>query len=142
MVGERAISDGSNLKHGEDSGSASPGNTRDRQGLTGDTHIHRRHQSTRGTARGRGGKGRTLGSHHVTGRNAGGRRQNMLTKSRSLCLKASEMIPSGFGKSRKVELKRHDNRSKQERWHKLEERVQKTRKKVLVCNGGSKVING
>ena len=132
----------SHLKHGEDSGGTPPGNSRDRQGLTGDTHIHRRQQSTRGTARGRGGKGRTLRNRHVTSGNTGGRRQKTLTKSGSLRLKASETIPSGFGKNRKVELKRHDDGSKQERWRKLEEGVRKTRRKVLVCNGGSKVING
>jgi hypothetical protein len=52
---QSAMEISSHLKHGEDSGrTPPPRNTRDRQGLTVDTHIHRRQQSTRGSARGEG----------------------------------------------------------------------------------------
>jgi hypothetical protein len=56
----------------------------------------------------------------------------MLAKSRSLCLKVSETILGGFGKSRKVELKRHDNRSKQEMWRKLEESRRQEEKSLFA----------
>jgi len=100
----------------------------------------RGHPTTHQRNREEGGREGRATRNWRASRNTRDRLQVLLMKHRTLHLETSETIPRRFGKSHKVEIEGH-HRGSTKGGANLKKGSRREGRKVLVCNGGSKVIS-